>query len=180
MIFPLTAHRLLLTFFKGVDFRKIAPGAAHVHAEAEYVTIGQPDADEIGARRLRAADILVGEYRAVHLGGAGFEQLRAHGRERLPLVQYIVQHQHDTAGDRRSRGDLPRDLAAVRDIAVAGDIEIVEFQREPQLRQQLAGENHAAAHNREHERKALAELSGDLAGYAGDGLGNDGGGTQPL
>ena len=48
----------------------------------------------------------------------------------------------------------PVDPAAARRRAVARDMDIVEVERQAQLRQELAGEHHRAAHHRQHQRIA--------------------------
>jgi hypothetical protein len=54
----------------------------------------------------------------------------------LALVQYVVEHQHGASGHGDARRDLPGDLTALRGRAVAGDVEIIELQREAELRQE--------------------------------------------
>src|SRR5262249_56492182 len=110
--------------------------------KTEHVAVGQNDAHEIGACGFRAPGILVREDGAVDLDGAGFAQLAAHGRERLPLVQYIVQHQDYASGDRRARRYLPGNIASASGVTVARDVEIIELQRKAKLWQQLTGEDH--------------------------------------
>src|SRR6187551_1327305 len=137
----------LLPLLQPIYRRKIAPGAFDIHAKAEHVAVGKSDAHEIGGNGLAAPDILVGEYRAVELLRARFQHFAADRCQRVSLVEYIIDQQHHSAGHGRPRAYFPVDRPAMRGVAVARDIEVIEFEREPEQRQQLSCEYHAAAHD---------------------------------
>jgi hypothetical protein len=105
--------------------------------------------------------------------------LKEHERgERDALVEHVIHHQHRAAGNGGARLDDPRQLATGGGVAVAGDVQVVELQRKSQQRQQLAGEDHRAAHDGEHQRVGIAQGRRDLARDAthrrgGVLLGND-------
>jgi hypothetical protein len=80
-----------------------------------------------------------------------------------------------------ARDDFPHHFAAPVGIAVAGHVDVVEFEREGQLGQQVAGEYHGAAHHAQHQREGAAvvvvetrvEDVGDLADGRVDLVGAD-------
>jgi hypothetical protein len=82
-----------------VHRRQVAPGALHVHAEAEDVAVGQMHADKI---RLAPASRGRGpcrRRRRCGSPGALFEQAPLHRGQRDALVEHIVHHQHRAAGN---------------------------------------------------------------------------------
>ncbi len=76
--------------------------------------------------------------------------------QRFAFVEDVVQYDDGAAGDVRARHHFPHHLSALVVVAVATDVNVVEFKREGQLRQQVAGEDHGAAHHAQHQRKLLA------------------------
>ncbi len=60
----------------------------------------------------------------------------------------------------------PVEIAAPKLVAVAGNVHIVEIEREAQQRQQLAGKHHRAAHHRQQQRVFVAQIGADFFGEA--------------
>jgi hypothetical protein len=54
------------------------------------------------------------------------------------------------------RHDFPHHFAALVVVAVAADVDVVEFEREGQLRQQVARKDDGAAHHAQHQRELFA------------------------
>ncbi|MNC90061.1 hypothetical protein D3C83_61090 [compost metagenome] len=50
----------------------------------------------------------------------------------------------------------------MRGIAVARDVEVIEFERKFEQRQQLSCEYHAAAHDTQHQRIAILKSAADV------------------
>ena len=90
----------------------------------------------------------------------------------MTLVLDVIEHQHHASGHGDARGRPPGDLAAARRVAVARQVDVVDLEREPQLRQQLTGENHGPAHHDQHERKTVRQRGGNLPRHARDRCGD--------
>jgi GTP-binding protein len=93
--------------FQRIDRREIAPGAPHVHAKAEDVTVGQGDADKIGNDRFGATNVLVGEYHGVTGCCTLLQQALFDRRQGDAFVQHVIDQQHGTPDDRGARFDDP-------------------------------------------------------------------------
>ena len=138
-----------------------------------HVRLRQREADQVGLDRLGAFQILVGEHRDDHFRRAHVEQALLHVGEGLAFVEDVVDHDDDAARHVLARDDLPHDLAAAVGVAVAAHVDVVEFEREVELRQQVAGEHDGAAHHAQHQREGLlvgiAEARVQLGGNARHG-----------
>ena len=76
-------------------------------------------------------------------------------REPLTLVEDVVERDHRAPFHVRARSPLPRDAAAMVPGAVAGDVHVVEFEREIQAREQLAAVHDRPAHHAQPQRKYM-------------------------
>ena len=70
----------------------------------------------------------------------------------MALIEDVVDDQHDAAGDFRGGKSFPLDAAADRGVAVAGQVYVIEIEREFEQRQQLPGEYDGTAHHAQHQR----------------------------
>ena len=66
----------------------------------------------------------------------------------MPFVEDVVEHQHHASGQRFARESLPLDAPAAQRVAVTRQVQIIQSERKPEQRQQLAGEHHGAVHHR--------------------------------
>ena len=90
--------------------------------------------------------------------------------QRFAFVQYVVEHDDNASDNIGARYHFPHHLATLIVVAVAADVDVVEFERKGQLRQQVAGEDDGAAHHAQHQRKfamlAAVEAVVEHAGHA--------------
>ncbi|MNN46540.1 hypothetical protein D3C81_1609240 [compost metagenome] len=112
--------------------------------------------------------VLVDQHGGVHLAGARMAAEIDDRREGVPFVEDVVDDQYIAVNERNFRLGLPEQFAAGGLVAIAGSVQVGRFQREIQLRQQLAGEDQAAVHHAEHHRVAFGQFAVDRLGDAAD------------
>ncbi len=133
----------------------------HAVAEDEAIFAGQADVIGLQVRAGLAVVVLVDQHGSVHGAGAGVLAELDDGRQGVPLVEDVIDDQHFAVDEGDFRLGLPEQLAAGGLAAIAGGVQVGQFQREVQLGQQLAGEDQAAVHHAEHHRIALGQLGAD-------------------
>ena len=73
--------------------------------------------------------------------------------QRFAFVQYVVEHDDNASDNIGARYHFPHHLATLIVVAVAADMDVVEFEWKGQLWQQVTGKNHGTAHHAQHQRK---------------------------
>ena len=139
------AHRSVL---QRVDRRQVAALLVVVHAVAEHVAVRHFErrrSPRTGPARSGRARFTASAAMRTSRAPCSRHQSRDRG-QRVAFVEDVVDQQHAAAAQRRRRAVLPRQFAAGGRAAVAGGVQVVEFQVEParaefqrQLRRRTAG-----------------------------------------
>src|SRR5574337_707714 len=114
---------------QGIDPGQVAPLLVVVHAETEHETIGQFNAVEIGPDALDQAVVLLGAQAGdIDFFRSAPVAVVAHFLQGVAFVEDVVDQQHDAVFQRHHRLAQPAQLLARGRAAVAGGVNVVEFQ----------------------------------------------------
>ena len=156
-----------------MDRRQVAPLLVEIHAVAEHVGIRHLHADMVGADAFDATVVdLFREHGDPHLGRALVFAPVLHRQQGMAFVEDVVGQQHLAPAHRRGRAMQPRKPRSAGLAAIAGGVQVIEFEVEPALAQrerELRGERQAAVHHRDVQRHLAFGIGiSDLAGDAFD------------
>ena len=117
--------------------------------------------------------VFFAQHGARETGGMHADEPVADGRHGLTLVENVVEYQYHAVFDRLGRSHAPLHVtAALGGVPVARQVDVVELEREIEMRQQHAGKHGRAAHDRQQQWELVSDSGLDLARHTRDGSGD--------
>nr|GFD28167.1 hypothetical protein [Tanacetum cinerariifolium] len=148
------ASLIPLHALNGVDAGCVAPVTLVIHAVTEDVAVDARQTDEVGfeIRTRFAVVVFVDQHGRVDRACACMLAEVDDRAQGMTFVEDVVDDQYIAVNERHFRLGFPEQLAAAGFVAITRRVQIRSFQREVQVRQQLAGENQATVHHAEDDR----------------------------